>query len=46
MLFRSLIPLKKPKLTDKKQRNGKMIKPNGKKKYGGNKSEVKSPKIK
>ena len=29
-------------LTDK----SKMIKPNGKKKYGGNKSEVKSPKIK
>ena len=28
------------------QRNGKMIKPSGKKKYGGNKSEVKSPKIK
>ena len=32
--------------SNKKQRNGKMIKPSGKKKYGGNKSEVKSPKIK
>ena len=32
--------------SNKKQRDGKMIKPSGKKKYGGNKSEVKSPKIK
>ena len=32
--------------SNKKQRNGKIIKPNGKKKYGGNKSEVISPKIK
>ena len=29
-----------------KQRDGKIIKPSGKKKYGGNSSEVKSPKIK
>ena len=29
-----------------KQRDGKIIKPNGKKKYGGNKSDVKNPKIK
>ena len=29
-----------------RQRKGKIIKPKGKKKYGGNKSEVRSPKIK
>ena len=29
-----------------RQRKGKIIKPNGKKKYGGNKSDVRSPKIK
>ena len=29
-----------------RQRKGKIIKPNGKKKYGGNKSDVRTPKIK
>jgi len=28
------------------QRKGKIIKPNGKKKYGGNKSDVRSPNVK
>ena len=28
------------------QRNGKIIKPNGRKKYGGNKSDVNNPKVK
>ena len=32
--------------SNRKQRKGKITKPNGKKKYGGNKSDVKSPKIK
>ena len=32
--------------SNKRQRKGKIIKPNGKKKYGGNKSDVRSPKIK
>ena len=32
--------------SNNKQREGKMIKPSGKKKYGGNKSDVKSPNIK
>ena len=32
--------------SNNKQKKGKMIKPSGKKKYGGNRSEVKSPKIK
>ena len=31
--------------SNNQQRNGKIIKPNGKKKYGGNKSDVSSPKI-
>ena len=31
---------------NRKQRKGKIIKPSGKKKNGGNKREVKSPKIK
>ena len=29
-----------------RQRKGKIIKPNGKKKYGGNKSDVRIPKVK
>ena len=29
-----------------KQKKGKIIKPNGKKKYGGNRSDVRSPRVK
>ena len=33
-------------VSNNRQREGKIIKPNGKKKYGGNKRDVKSPRIK
>ena len=32
--------------SNRKQRRGKIIKPNGKKKYGGNNSDVRIPKVK
>jgi hypothetical protein len=32
--------------SNNKQKNGKIIKPSGKKKYGGNKRDVRSPKVK
>ena len=32
--------------SNNRQRKGKIIKPNGKKKYGGNKSDVRSPRVK